>query len=770
MSSIFGIGANGATGFYPYLLERSLRFSDDSGSRLTFQPTATGTSNTDWTISFWIKRNALGTLQDIIDVGVSSDTNTDTIQFQTDNTIRIQNNGSAVVHTNFKFRDTSAWYNIVVKSDADNSTAAQKLKVYVNGVDQDDSSLGGGFGTDNRSSLSSWSEIGSTDPIQIGSRIYNNGNNLDAYLAEFHYVDGTALTASSFGETKEGIWIPKKYTGSHGTNGFYLNFTDDTTAAGFSSVAYTGPISDSAAAGTTGTVSGVGFQPDFVWIKNRTNANNHHLFDVVRGIDSSGDQALQSNLTAAQTTSNLNGGVSSINADGFTVKAGTDVGGRSNLTGSDAYNYISWNWQAGGAPTTDNSAGQGNVPTAGSVKINGSNSSTALSGSLVAKKISANTTYGFSIVKWTGVGGGAATIDHGLGVAPKFIIVKHINDSTYNWNCFHHGIDSSAPEDFFIALNDDAARGGTDVANTWNQTLPTTSVFSVNSVATAGISGQDMLAYCFADISGYQSIGNYTGNGYATGPTITTGFKPALVIIEAAGEEHSWLIADNTRNPSNPINKWLFADLANTESDTVDRVNFLSNGFQITTANDNQNKSGDNYIYLAIADTRTDAFFRDQSGNGNHFSPTGLEYTDSMPDLPANNFPTWMPNYRDASDINSVTLSEGNLKVAGTSTNFDISALSFALPKSGKWYFEYTIGGQYDGWGFVKATDELSITGANGLGNLSTSQGGGIQQTGWRNSASVTTNFAIGNFTAGQIHQVALDVDGGKLYYGVNNT
>ena len=182
------------------------------------------------------------------------------------------------------------------------------------------------------------------------------------------------------------------------------------------------------------------------------------------------------------------------------------------------------------------------------------------------------------------------------------------------------------------------------------------------------------------------------------------------------------------------------------------------------------NSLNDTFIYMAFKNTRASAFYLDQSGNGNHFSPTGLEYTDSKPDLPTNNFAVWLPTYRDESDINSVTLTDGNLKVAGTSTLFDISALSFVLPKTGKWYFEYTIGGQFDGWGFCKLGAEGNITGANGLGNLSTSQGGGIQQTGWRNSASVTTNFGLGNFTAGQIHQVAIDVDGGKLYYGVNNT
>ena len=783
MSGPFGAGGlnffSGETVFYPYLLKRSLRFNNDGStgadgttSRLRFEPTTTG-SNTDWTVSFWIKRNGLGTTQDIINVGFgdgtgssgSGDINADVIQLRAQDDIRIHNNGATVVHTNALFRDTTAWYNIVVKSDADNSTASEKLKVYINGVDQDDSAAGGGgFSTDNRSSLSSWAEFGSTDPIQIGARIYNNGNNLDAYLAEFHYVDGTALTASSFGETKEGVWIPKDYTGTHGTNGFYLNFTDDSTVAGFSAVAYTGPIPASAAAGTTGTVSGVGFSPDLIWIKNRTNANDHQWFDTVRGIDSSGDQALQSNRIFAQSTSNTNGGVSQINADGFTVKAGTDTGiGRANLTGSDEYNYVAWTWQAGGAPTATNSAGAGNTPTANSVKIDGSNLGSALAGTIPATRLSANTTYGFSIVTYTGTGANG-TVAHGLTSDPKWVIVKNTSTGSLDWRIFHTALTGSAKVMTFT-LN-----GEGDNAATFNSTAPTSTVFSVGTSNNSNKLNDTIVAYCWSEVSGYSKFGSYTGNGSSTGPTITTGFDVGWLMIKkinASGT--SWVVLDRARDAASQGRTPLFGSEGVIEVDSPN-VTFTSTGFQLSTASTAVNTLNDTFIYMAFKNTRTDAFYLDQSGNGNHPSATGLEYTDSMPDLPTNNFAVWLPTYRDESDINSVTLTDGNLKVAGTSSLFDIAALSFVLPKTGKWYFEYTIGGQFDGWGFCKLGAEGNMTGANGLGNLSTAQGGGIQQTGWRNSASVTTNFGLGNFTAGQIHQVAIDVDGGKLYYGVNNT
>jgi len=160
----------------------------------------------------------------------------------------------------------------------------------------------------------------------------------------------------------------------------------------------------------------------------------------------------------------------------------------------------------------------------------------------------------------------------------------------------------------------------------------------------------------------------------------------------------------------------------------------------------------------------------DESGNGNDFTVVNLAAHDQMVgESPTNNFCTINAVYADVTGANDVTLTEGNLKAAGTSSAFDIKGMTFNVPKSGKWYMEYTIGGGYDGFGFCVVGQEGTITpGGNGLGQLSVAQGGGIQYNGWRNGASVTVN--MGTFTSGHIHQVAIDVDNGKFYYGIQNT
>ena len=165
----------------------------------------------------------------------------------------------------------------------------------------------------------------------------------------------------------------------------------------------------------------------------------------------------------------------------------------------------------------------------------------------------------------------------------------------------------------------------------------------------------------------------------------------------------------------------------------------------------------------------------DESGNGNDFSTSGLASHDQMADSPTNNFAVINAVYADnASAGNAGTLSNGNLQYVGGGSTFSVKGFTFDLPKSGKWYFEYMIGGNNDGFGFVKQGEQGTINASNGPGQLSVAQGGGIQYTGWRNGGNNTTTFADSNtgspFTAGFIHQVAIDVDNGKFYYGVKNT
>ena len=160
----------------------------------------------------------------------------------------------------------------------------------------------------------------------------------------------------------------------------------------------------------------------------------------------------------------------------------------------------------------------------------------------------------------------------------------------------------------------------------------------------------------------------------------------------------------------------------------------------------------------------------DESGNGNDFTTSGLAAHDQVLDTPTNNFCTINSVYADVTGANNLTLSEGNLEVAGTSSAFDLKGMTFNVPKSGKWYMEYTIGGGYDGFGFCVVGQEATITpSGNGLGQLSVSQGGGIQYQGWRNGGSYTVSMGSA-FTSGHIHQVAIDVDNGKFYYGIQNT
>ena len=315
--------------------------------------------------------------------------------------------------------------------------------------------------------------------------------------------------------------------------------------------------------GSTQSITGVGFQPDWTWIKYRNSGTyGHDLYDAVRGAT----KTLNTNNTNAEYTSADR--LTAFASDGFNLDSNASVNENSGT-------YVSWNWNANGA---------------GSANTDGSISST----------VSANTTSGFSIVTYSGTGS-AGTVGHGLGVAPSMIIVKVRTGRTASWLVYHKGIASDAQTDFIKLESSDAAA---DEATIWNDTAPTSSVFSVGTEDTVSGSGNTFVAYCFAEKQGFSKFGSYTGNGSADGTFVYTGFKPAFVIFKnTTTANKQWYLMDNKRNTYNVANIVLAPNQANDESwwGTGNNADFLSNGIKIKS-NSDINNSGDNFIYMAFAE------------------------------------------------------------------------------------------------------------------------------------------------------------------------
>jgi hypothetical protein len=227
------------------------------------------------------------------------------------------------------------------------------------------------------------------------------------------------------------------------------------------------------------SITGVGFQPDFVWLKNRGTTNYHLLQDVIRGVTST--NVLSSNDVAAEPSFTNIGFISSFNSDGFTA---TSSGGSLAVLNASANTYVAWNWLANGTGVSN---------TQGSI----------------ASTVSANTTSGFSIVSYTGTGANA-TVGHGLSSAPKMVIFKNRDDGTQEWDTYHIGLTDAT---YFIQLNSSNAQSNTNGTWRFNSTAPSSTLFSVGTSTTTNASGEDIIAYCFADVKGYSKFGSYTGNG-----------------------------------------------------------------------------------------------------------------------------------------------------------------------------------------------------------------------------------------------------------------
>jgi len=336
----------------------------------------------------------------------------------------------------------------------------------------------------------------------------------------------------------------------------------------FKSVLYTG---DDTAIGSGGNaITGVGFQPDFVWIKRRTSDAAHHAwYDIVRGTT----KQLSSSQTNAESTQSE--GLTTLGTDGFTVGSL----GRVNEGGGDT--YVSWNWLAGGSASSN-------------------------SDGTISSTVSVNTTAGFSIVSWTGTGDGtpssSGTLGHGLSSAPKMIIVKNRTDAA-NWPVYHAG-NTSAPETEVIYLN--ATNATSDDNNFWNDTAPTSSVFTVAGDNGVNGNGDSMIAYVWSEKKGFSKFSNFVGNGNADGTFVYLGFRPAFVIVKRtdSSTNGNWVMHDNKRaNSFNEIDARLFPNTNDTESSNGNgKIDFLSNGFKYRTSSDGQNGSGNEMIYMAFAE------------------------------------------------------------------------------------------------------------------------------------------------------------------------
>ena len=351
-------------------------------------------------------------------------------------------------------------------------------------------------------------------------------------------------------------------------------------------------------------------QPDLIWIKCRSTTFDHVLFDSVRGFSTSttGTQ-ISSNLNATQP-STTGGHVQSVQSDGFTLKNGTAGNADANVNDNTA-TYVGWCWKAGGAPTATNSAGAGATPTANSVKIDGSNLGSALAGTIPATKLSANTTSGLSIVAYTGTGSGG-TIGHHLGKVPDMIFVKkltNVTDATSrSWAVYHTSVGAT----HYGLL--DSPNVFSDLNTYWNDTTPTTSVFSVLTDNAVNDSSSTYIAYCWASIEGYSKFGIYAGNSTTStpknGPFVYLGFKPSLVLIKStsaaaggSGDGGGWHMFDNVRSTYNPSKKELFADADSAEGDPGnERIDFTAQGFKIRDQYDCNGSSRD-YVYAAFGAT-----------------------------------------------------------------------------------------------------------------------------------------------------------------------
>ena len=710
-------------------ITKSLRFNSGDSAHLSKTFSSAGNRDT-WTWSAWIKIadfSASDPYNFIFGAGASDEFYICQRSSQEIH-IRQVTSGSEVISliTDQEFRDVAGWGHLVVAVDTGQATSSNRIKVYWNG------SQITSFSTSTYPSQNLDTHVNNNVAHYIGKRP-NGTIYLDAYLADVYFIGGSQLEPTSFGAfDSNGVWQAALYSGTYGTNGFHLAFGDSSSSAalgtdssgnsntftvnnisgdavglatanqGFDVVTYTGT-------GSTQSISGLNFQSDLVWIKPRNVSDHHILYDSVRGVR----KQLYTTLTNAEETETQ--GLSAFTSDGFTVNGAHTVRGQTN---DSSNTYVAWCWKAGGSASSNTDG-------------------------TITSSVSASTTYGFSVVAYTGNNTSGATVGHSLSSVPKWIVVKSRGQAGQFWHVYH----ASLAANEYIYLNSNAAKtSGNDFMN---GTRPTSSVFSLGNGNGCNKSSDNVIAYCWSEVSGFSKFSSFSGTG-SSGNAVTTGFKPRLVLLKRTDTTGNWFIFDSERGTGGTV----WADLSDAEESNYS-ITLRNDGFNVNGSAAGMNASGGTYIYAAFAS-----------------KPSGEEI-DSLFDVPTNgtqsdtgaggevsgNHATLNP----LSSGSGVTLSNGNLDMANSSSGSTRVAFSSIGMSAGKYYCEFTcVSGDY----------------AIGLADGSFAQGQyvGLDSTHYsyfQNGKKYNggSNQTYGSsFTDGDVIGIAFDADAGNLYFYKNGT
>jgi hypothetical protein len=392
--------------------------------------------------------------------------------------------------------------------------------------------------------------------------VRKNNDSFDTIISSFTATDWMPFIETYNGTVElrfqEDDWTQTLPTGAKAintTNQFAANAPAiEDGSAYFQATAYTGNGSANNDIAQTGNST---FQPDMVWGKNRTLGDHgHRLYDAIRGVT----KVLQPSAHDAEATDS--DGLTAFNSNGFEVGSGNHLNGNTN-------SIIGWQWLAGNATSTP-------------------------SGGSVSSTVSVNQTAGFSIVSWTGTGANA-TVAHGLGAVPEWILVKNRDSAGNNWATYHVG-QNNTHVSFLDSAN---AMTATD---RWQDTTPTSTVFSVDGTTDVNKSTDDMIAYCWCEKPGFSKFGSFEGNGNSDGPFIELGFKPAWIMVKGVdANSRPWVIHDSARNPYNVTDLNLIANDNSAEASS-NLWDFLSNGFKVRDALAGDNGNNETYIYMAFAE------------------------------------------------------------------------------------------------------------------------------------------------------------------------